>query len=1686
MKKPTWTLAGAVLVAVTLAPISRSLAEDSFRPCWRGNTATTYENWSFSSDANPAAPETFVNAKGTPLATITQGPGAAPYYTRLMGSNRSGGWDIGSLNGHISLSIPNYPGPWKRLQVQITYLSMPGLFEPPWVSIAGGTLLSSSGTVNEVIPGFGSWVTTNTFWLVQPGPANEVIVVNGTPAATAVTLIDQIIVDTLAGAGGDGDVAAFRPCWRGQPNSTFQQWLFGVSNSLASIPAEVVSNSFSAPLASAALGTYALGWFDVNSVYGCRNGIWGLGGGGAMTFNIPNKSPVSASSYKYVQVQVTQYRDLGIYDANGNVSIVGATLVSQQETEIGPGGGLPGGRWVVAQTVWRLGPPSPNNETVVFAAAPRGSLIDQVAIDTLCLDFPCPANVSVQADPGACSKTNVTWALPPIDGCVVTNITCTPPRGSTFPVGTSPVTVVALGADGNSSTCTFNVTVTETVPPSVSCPANLTAPKAADQCGAVVNFVANGSDNCGSATVTCVPASGSIFVVGTTIVTCTARDSSGNVSAPCSFAVNVLDFSGDYSAFRPCWRGKAGSTLQHWIFSNPTNPAPETFANPYATPQASVVLGNLALGWFDQNSIYGCVQGVWGLGSGGSLSLAIPNASGGSSGSKKYVRVQVAQYRDTIYSANAAVTIAGGTLISEQEQQIAPGGGLPNARWVVAQSLWVLGPPCPASETVVIAAAANGSLIDQVVVDTLCSDFPCPAAIGPLLADLGQCSKSNVTWTIPTLDPCLLRAVSYAPPPGSTFPVGTNWVNQTTVDPEGRTNTCAFAVVIADGQLPVARCRNISVPLDGTGNATITAAQVDDGSTDNCAVTDRTVTPNAFTCATAGSNRVTLTIKDAAGNVGTCTAVVMVLESVPPTITCPSNVVVTTAAGQCRATNVALGTPITADNCGVAGVVNNAPAAFNKGVTLVIWTVADASGNTNTCTQTVTVVDAEPPTITCPSNVVVQTAAGICQATNVALGTPVTADNCGVAGAANNAPAAFNKGVTTVTWTVTDTSGNTNTCTQTVTVVDNEPPTITCPSNVVVSAAAGLCQATNVALGTPVTTDSCAVASLTNNAPAVFNKGVTTVTWTLTDASGNTATCAQTVTVVDTEKPTITCPTNVVAVIAVGQCQATNVALGLPVTADNCGTVTVANNAPAAFNKGITTVIWTATDSSGNTNTCAQAVTVLDPQPPTIICPSNVVVSTAAGICQATNVALGTPTSADNCGLSGVTNDAPAVFNKGTTTVIWSVADLSGNVATCVQTVTVVDTEPPRITCRSNVVVNADPGTCLATGVALATPAIGDNCGLGALTNNAPVTFNKGVTTVTWTVTDSSGNSSSCVQTVTVLDAELPSITCPANLSVNTSPGLCQATNVALGTPVTADNCAVASVVNNAPAAFGVGVTTVTWTVTDTSGNSKTCVQTVTVADPEPPTISCPSDLVLTSSGPICQVTNVALGTPVARDNCTVVTVTNDAPALFPCGDTLVRWTARDAIGNSVTCVQKVTVVNGRKVAGQVQLQGFLGTGTAPLHARTMTFVATDAAGSAGTVLKTWQLTLTNASGDTFSFALDDLPPAATYLSVKTDWNLRRKLALTFDPNGQAVANFTGASKLLGGDIAGPPFTAGTWGPPDNVDNLADYSALVQFWMMTVSGTPGAARADINGDGSVNVLDYSIVGGNWFLGGDAP
>ncbi len=365
------------------------------------------------------------------------------------------------------------------------------------------------------------------------------------------------------------------------------------------------------------------------------------------------------------------------------------------------------------------------------------------------------------------------------------------------------------------------------------------------------------------------------------------------------------------------------------------------------------------------------------------------------------------------------------------------------------------------------------------------------------------------------------------------------------------------------------------------------------------------------------------------------------------------------------------------------------------------------------------------------------------------------------------------------------------------------------------------------------------------------------------------------------------------------------------------------------FNPGLSTPgTYTITYTYGTApciGTATASVTIIANNPPVITCPQNITVNALPFVCFGIVLDLGDPTVSGGCGgIASISNDAASIFFPvGTTTITWTVTDNGGNVVTCTQTVTVVDTQDPFFICPGDRTVNANAGQCYATNVNLGSPSfVFDNCGVASVTNNAPAQFPVGTTVVTWTVTDVNGNTSTCTQDVTVVDNQNPSITCPANISTGTNGGLCSA-SVTVPDPVTNDNCGVTRLTwsmsgatsGSSPATgihvvgtrtFNVGTTTITYTVRDAANRTATCSFTVTVTDDDAPV---PAVETLPVATGVCNVTVTA---PTAIDNCNgVITGTTTDPLTYTVpGEYTITWTYTDASGNSSTQTQSVVVTS--------------------------------------------------------------------------------------------------------------------------------------------------------------------------------
>jgi hypothetical protein len=282
----------------------------------------------------------------------------------------------------------------------------------------------------------------------------------------------------------------------------------------------------------------------------------------------------------------------------------------------------------------------------------------------------------------------------------------------------------------------------------------------------------------------------------------------------------------------------------------------------------------------------------------------------------------------------------------------------------------------------------------------------------------------------------------------------------------------------------------------------------------------------------------------------------------------------------------------------------------------------------------------------------------------------------------------------------------------------------------------------------PTYSDNCSDSNVTIIVTSTITNGscpqVITRTWMASDNCGQSNTCSQVVTVVDTNPPSMTCaPSKTVSCDSVWTFD--------PPTAvsDACSGTNVIVTVVSTLTNGVcprdVTRTWRATDGCGNTNLCSQTVSIVDTTPPTIVgCPTPKTV-----VC-GSNWHFDTPTAFDVCSppvdrlIIDITNGTcPQVITR-----TWFFSDQCQNTNKCSQDVTLIDTTPPTITCATNKTVACGDVWNFDS------PTASDKCSGTNVTISVFSTVTNGtcpqLITRTWIATDMCSNSSSCRQTVSI------------------------------------------------------------------------------------------------------------------------------------------------------------------------------------------------------------------------------------------------------------------------------------------------------------------------------------------------
>ena len=754
----------------------------------------------------------------------------------------------------------------------------------------------------------------------------------------------------------------------------------------------------------------------------------------------------------------------------------------------------------------------------------------------------CPTDITVQAPLGTCEAT-ASWNPPTAsDNCpgVISSTSHLP--GATFPVGTTLVTYTATDAAGNTQTCTFNVIVEDVEDPVAVCQDMTVYLDASGNVSISPNQVDNGStDNCSIVSLSLSTSDFTCVDVGANNVTLTATDSSGNTGT-CIATITVVDtispvaIAQDITIYLDV-NGEASISAND--IDNGSNDA--------------CGISSLAVDMED----FTCSE----VG-GNAVVLTVTDVNGNSS------------------TANATVTV---------EDTVSPAA--------VAQDI-----------TVYLDASGNASIV-ATDIDNGSSDACGIASLGIDVSSF-TCAE-----------------------------VGGNAVVLTVTDVNGNSSTANATVTVEDTVSPAAVAQDITVYLDASGNASIVAADIDNGSSDACGIASLGIDISSFTCSEVGGNAVVLTVTDVNGNSSTANATVTVEDTVSPVAVAQDITVYLDASGNASivAADIDNGS---SDACGIAslGLDVSSFTCAEVGGNAVVLTVTDVNGNSSTANATVTVEDTVSPAAVAQDITVYLDASGNASivAADIDNG---SSDACGIAslGIDVSSFTCAEVGGNAVVLTVTDVNGNSSTANATVTVEDTVSPAAVAQDITVYLDASGNASivAADIDNGS---SDACGIASLGIDVSSFTcsEVGGNAVVLTVTDVNGNSSTANATVTVEDTVSPVAVAQditvyldasgnaSIVAADIDNGSSDACGIAsLGLDVSSFTCAEV------------GGNAVVLTVTDVNGNSSTANATVTVEDTVSPAAVAQDITVYLDASG--NASIVAADIDNgSSDACGIASL------------------------------------------------------------------------------------------------------------------------------------------------------------------------------------------------------------------------------------------------------------------------------------------------------------------------------------------------------------------------------------------------------------------------------------------------------------------
>lgn len=764
---------------------------------------------------------------------------------------------------------------------------------------------------------------------------------------------------------------------------------------------------------------------------------------------------------------------------------------------------------------------------------------------------------------------------------------------------------------------------------------------------------------------------------------------------------------------------------------------------------------------------------------------------------------------------------------------------------------------------------------------------------------------------------------------GDHFDVGTYFVEYT-ISNGSDSSSCTFKIEVQDVEDPTlslpttlgvyvnSNCEYVLpyLPLEGIGTFS-----------DNCKLDTVFQTPAAGTILSGAGSSVLINfvVEDSTGNQATGSLTLNLLDTLAPVISnCPGTITEPVTSGCNAVLQNYIALVNVNDNCDNNPVITQVPAsgtAFTTSQDVTIY-AEDITGNIDSCTFTVVSNDITAPTITCPSDTTVGVNSS-CEFLVPDFGALASAtDNCDPNVTFSQSPAIGSKLTGSnasyfVSITGSDIAGNSSVCSFEVTLIDTLAPTFdNCKDTVLYLNHDCELIVPNMAsfVGVNENCSSFTTTQIPAAGTVISGQTSTTLYYIATDLASNSATCSLEIITADSTKPNIAaCPSDMTVNTSASSCDYVVVDFGPSVFAtDNCSSVfnivqSEAVGTPLAAGSTYP-ITLTVSDDAGNFSTCSFDITVEDNVGPNLICPANpqVMVNNNCEYVIPSYDTVVMPT--DNCGNVTMTQTpAPGTILTGVGTqqsISLFAQDTEGNQSSCSFMITLADTTSPTVTCPGDQLVTINSNCQYQIPDLSSLVTFSDFCDASPSYSQSPMlgTTVTGVVNINVTITDASGNNSTCVVTARPDDNIPPTINCPGDMASCSS-------IFTYNTPTGSDNCGLVTITQtdltglSSGDSFPVGISTLEYTATDDVGNTTSCSFNVEVYPT--PSISFTGEYAINEGDSIQIIANVT-------DDSTFTW----SPIYNMEGDsTLTPWVSP---GTTVTYTLSVTSEHGCEAEGEI------------------------------------------------------------------------------------------------------------------------------------------------------------------------